>query len=177
MTDNDTTPAPTGPSRLPTSTVLLGAGGLLLILGAFLPWVTVGDLLGISGVSARYGIATLIVGLVALLAAFGAGRVFDMTKRRPVLIASGVLGALATILALYVGFAIRDNVAEDKTGEETAAQNDSSTNEDDSFAELGAEFAESLAAAFEIKTGVGVYATLIGGALVLAGGVTALKDE
>ena len=72
MTTNDdvTHPmTPTGPSRLPTTTLLIAAGAVLILIGSFLPWITVFGF-GISGVDTDYGIITLVIAAVALVAAF-----------------------------------------------------------------------------------------------------------
>jgi uncharacterized membrane protein YedE/YeeE len=169
MTTNDDTNVtpPASPGRLPTSTLLIGAGALLLLLGAFLPWVKV-FAFGISGVDTDWGIVTLLIGVVALVAAFGAGRIFDPSKANIFLKVTAALGVVAVAIAVYVGFAIRDAVAEDETGTET------STSEEQDLGELGEGFEDAfsdLADALKPTTGVGVYATLLGGALVAAGGI------
>jgi hypothetical protein len=170
-TNDDLTPAstPAGAGRLPTSTLLLGAGALLLIVGAFLPWIKV-FAFGISGVDTNYGIGTLLIGVVALVGAFGAGRIFNASKAGIFLKVAAALGVVALALALYVGFAIRDSIAEDEAGTDDAAATEDSG--------LGAEFddaLEDLTEALKPTTGVGVYATALGGALVLAGGLMASR--
>lgn len=174
MTTNDdvTHPTtPTGPSRLPTTTLLIAAGAVLILIGSFLPWITVFGF-GISGVDTDYGIITLVIAAVALVAAFGAGRVFDVGKTRVAMIVTAVLGAVALACALYVGFAIRESVAEDEGGSEAAAT-DEESGLGEEFDDALEGFAESLAP----KTGVGVYATALGGVLVLAGGVMAARKK
>lgn len=163
--DISTTGAGSAPNRLPTSTLLIAGGAVLILIGSFLPWVKI-FAFGISGVDTDYGIITLLIGVIALVAAFGAGRVFDAGKTRAALVVTAVLGAVALACALYVGFAIRDSVAEDEGGTDTAATEEESG--------LGEEFDDALedfASALEPQTGVGVYTTALGGVLVLAGGL------
>lgn len=94
-TADDTNIAPTaGPGRLPTSTLLMGAGGVLLLISAILPWVTVFGI-GISGVSAQWGVITLLAGLAVLVAAFGAGRIFDAAKTALLTTIAAGLGMLS----------------------------------------------------------------------------------
>ena len=149
------------------------------MLGAFLPWVTVGEIFGISGVSAQYGIATLVVGLLALVAAFGTGKIFDRSKRSLVVTAAAVLGAIAVAISIFVGFAIRDSVAKDETEQQTAQESTSTGDEelDQSLENFGADLAKTFADAFKVSTGIGVYATLLGGALVVAGGFKARRES
>lgn len=175
MTTNDdvTHPTtPTGPSRLPTTTLLIAAGAVLILIGSFLPWITVFGF-GISGVNTDYGIITLVIAAVALVAAFGAGRVFDAGKTRAAMIVTAVLGAVALACALYVGFAIRDSVAEDEGGSDAAATEEEDSGLGDEFDDALEGFAESLSP----KTGVGVYTTALGGVLVLAGGLMAARKK
>ena len=170
--DTNATPA-AAPSRLPTSTLLIGAGALLLVVGAFLPWVKV-FAFGISGVDTDWGIFTLLIGVVALVAAFGAGRVFNASKSGVLLKVTAALGVVAVAIAVYVGFAIRDSVAQDEAGAET------STSEEEDLGEFGEGFEDvfkDLADALKPTTGVGVYATLLGGALVAAGGLMGSRRE
>ncbi len=167
MSTVDPTPSPF-PTKLPTSALLLAAGGLLLVLGAFLPWVEAAQVFGVSGIGVRWGIATLLAGVFAAVAAFGSGRIFARAGRLPVMIAAVVLGSASLLIALYVGLAIRGSVAE--TGAETASTGDPALD-----AELD-EFSASLEEAFAPKTGIGVYSTALGGVLVLAGGVLSLRD-
>lgn len=174
MTETNDTTTNTAPGRLPTSSLLLGAGGILLIIGALLPWVTIAEVFSISGVGSDYGIIALLGAAVALVAALGAGRVFSAGQTKPVAIAAIVLGVLSLAAALYVGFAIRDAVAEDEVDDGAVAQEDEiSTGDAELDAELEASlegFAAELEAAFTPTTGIGVYTTALGGLLVIAGG-------
>lgn len=157
------------PGRLPTSTLLLGAGGLLILIGAFLPWVTVFGF-GISGVNTNYGIITILIGIAALIIAFGAGRLYNARLSGTLMKVAAGLGALACALALYVGFAIREDVAEDEGSGDTASS------EEEDLGEFG-DALEGFAEALKPKTGVGVYTTLLGGALAVAGGVMASRGR
>lgn len=169
MTTEPTTP--TAPSRLPASTLLAGAGGLLVVLGAFLPWVTVGSVFSISGIDAKYGIATLIVGIILLIAAFGAGKVYDASKAKVAATVITVLGALALAVGLYAGFVIRDNIAEANADTSASSTTEGGGELDAAFE----DFANEIAEAFKPGTGFGVYATALGGALALGGGLMAAK--
>lgn len=164
-------------SRLPASTLLLGAGGLLLILGAFLPWVTIGAIGSISGVNSRYGLGTLLIGVMVLVATFGVGRIFSRDEAKAVMIIAAAFGAASLVLALYVGFATRDSVAEGEVDDAGASEGaDSSSDDlDAAFEDFGKEFEESLAEFVKVGTGVGVYATALGGALVAGGGYLASR--
>ena len=175
-----TTPAP---ARIPVPTLLLGAGGVALVIGSLLPWVTVGSIFSISGITSKYGIGTLLVGLFALLAAFGAGRVFVTTARRPVMIGTAVLGVAALGLAVYVGFAIRDSVAKSDSRSKatgTAAPlpigTSDPSNLDQSFQDAFKGLQDKLASVFAVHTGFGVYVTALGGALVIGGAALSLRE-
>lgn len=63
---------------------------------------------------------------------------FATARRRPVMIAAAVLGFASLVIALYVGLAIRDSVAEEETETVTASTGDAAFD-----AELG-EFNASL---------------------------------
>ncbi len=171
------TPALTPPGRLPASTLALAVGGILLIIGAMLPWVTVGALFSISGITAHYGLGTLLIGLVALVAAFGAGRVFSPRAGKFVSAITSLLGLVALAVALLVAFGIRDAIAESESGGNKSVATDTTnpitgdTELDNSLRELG----ESVAEAFKVSTGMGVYSTAAGGLLVLLGGVQAFR--
>jgi hypothetical protein len=65
-------------------------------------------------------------------------------------------------------------VAESESDASSVTQDSTGSDElDASFDELG----QSLAEAFEVGTGVGVYTTAIGGLAVTAGGLLKLKDR
>lgn len=160
--------------RLPLSTLLLGAGGVLLVLGALLPWVTVGSILSISGITARWGLLTIIAGVVVLLAASGAGRGFAARQAHSVALVAAVAGAASLLIALYVGFAIRDAVAESREGSQTVGVV-APSGLDPEFQRSFDELSASLLEAFKASTGVGVYATALGGALACVGYALALR--
>ena len=165
---------PSTSTRLPLSTLLLGVGGALLVLGALLPWVEVGSVLSISGVTANWGLVTIVAGAVALLVAFGVGRIFPSEQARPAAVVAAVAGGASLLIALYVGFAIRDSVAESRTESGIAGvvvPGELGTEFQESLDELSASITE----AFKASTGVGVYATALGGVLVCAGGLQALR--
>jgi hypothetical protein len=174
--------APTtgGATTFPVPVVAIGVGALLLAVGAFLPWVTI-FFLSISGVDARYGLATLAAGLVAGLLAFQltTGRLANVSVQ-PAAVAGVVLGVLSLGIALYVGFAIRSGVAEAKTGTADIATFETSS-EGTGNAELDAsldDLSRSVQDAFRPGTGAGVYVTALGGVLVAAGsGFMAASDR
>lgn len=169
--------APLAPVRLPTSTLLMGGGAVALVLGAFLPWVTVASIFNLSGVSVRYGIGTLVAGLLVLVVAFGRDRVYDASKQRPLRIGAVVLGVAALGVALYVGFAIRNSLAQDKEGGSASGFSADTTSGDPEFQKSVDDFGKQIANAFAPKTGFGVYVTALGGLLVVVGAAQALRAE
>lgn len=160
-------PKPT--TKLPTSTLLLGAGGLLLLLSAFMPWIKV-LAFSLSGVDTDWGLIAIVAGVAAIIAAAGP-RVFASEKAvAAVLSLTGILAVFAIIGAIYVGFAVRDSVAKEESSEASSPSNPY----------LGEEFEDALdefAEAFKPTTGTGVYAAVIGGVVVLAGTVVAGRER
>jgi hypothetical protein len=153
---------------LPATALIMGAGGLALVFGAFLPWVTVASIFTVNGVSVHWGIATLIAGLVVLVVALGRGRIYTADQEQPLSIVAAVLGVGAIAVALYVGFAIRDSVAEDKSDVASGP----STGPD-----VDIDFGNAFAELFKVRTGFGVYITAIGGVLAAAGGIQQLRTK
>lgn len=166
-----TEPATT--TRLPASTIVLALGGGLLVIGAFLDWISSAGIFGVTGVRARYGLVTLAVGLYVQAVAFGAGRLYDVSYRKPVAVVTLLLGAASAGLALAVGFTIV-NAADSEPPPAAAA---APADPDDPFAALGESFdqlGDDLAEAFAPKLGVGVFVTVAGGALVAVGAAASL---
>jgi hypothetical protein len=179
---NGSQPAQALPARLPTPTLLLAAGAVLLVVGSLLPWVTIASIFSVNGVTAKYGIGTLIAGLVAFVAAFGAGRIFSNAARRPVMISTAVLGLLSLLLAVGVTVKLRETIAHSSGhSTDTAALTSADPGTDPT---LGGEFGQaltkatqSLTEALKPKTGFGVFVIGLGGILTLAGAAAELRKK
>lgn len=157
--------------------LLVGCGGVLLIVGSLLPWVTIGSFLSISGVTARWGLVTLVAGLgaVAIAVQISTGRLIPRAPDKALAIASVVLGLLSFAIAIYVGFAMRESVAEDEADSDSTSSS-ASTNTDE-FDESMDEFERSLEKLFKVSTGIGVYATALGGLAVAGGAAVKLRRD
>jgi hypothetical protein len=160
---------PYAATTLPATMLLLGAGGLALVFGAFLPWVTVASFFTISGFSVHWGIATLIAGCAVLVVALGRGTIYTPDQQQAVCIVAAVLGVGAIAVSLYVGFAIRDSVAEAKS---SIPSSPAGTNPG-----VDIDFGDALAEFFKIRTGSGVYVTALGGVMAAAGGILQLRTK
>ncbi|MCW2738472.1 hypothetical protein [Nocardioides sp.] len=89
-------------------------------------------------------------------------------------IAGVVLGLLSLAIAIYVGFAIRDSIAEDEGGSDSSSSESTGNDElDDSLD----EFERSLEELFKVGTGIGVYATALGGLAVAGGAAMKLRRK
>jgi hypothetical protein len=180
MTDDMQLHEPSAPQTtgkpLPRAVLTIGVGGVFALVGSLLPWVTIASILSISGVSARWGLIPLVAGLllVAIAIQLATGKLVAATANRALAIVGIVLGVLSLATSLYVGFAIRDAVAESKS--ETSASEDVSTGdaEMDAWAD---EFAKGLEELFEIGTGIGVYVTGLGGLLGAGGSALAVAGR
>lgn len=167
----------------PRWALLLLGGGAAVVLGSFLPWVRI-LVFEISGVTARWGIVTLLAGAVALVAAYQAwkGGLLKASTTKPLLIAAVVAGVLAVLVPAAVALELKESVAESEVEDESGEELSSGDSEiDDEFfdpefeAEME-EFERSMAEAFAVKLGFGLWLTLIGGVLMLAGAVDALRN-
>ena len=171
-------PVSEGPKAEPISRagLLTGLGGVLLVVGSLLPWVTIGAFFSISGVGARWGLGTLFAGLalLAIAAQIVTGRLVPPSRTRALAIGGVALGVLSLGLALYVGLGLRDAIAESETGTSSSESADSSAGELDGLAD---DFAESLEALFEVGTGAGLYTVGVGGILGAAGAGLALRRK
>jgi hypothetical protein len=145
-----------------------------MAIGALLPWVTVAGFLSITGVTARWGLVTLVAGLLTIGIVFqlGTGRLVKASFNKPLRFTAVALGLISLAIALYVGFAIRDALAEDKSNEKAST---SSTTGDSEFDKSLDNWAKSFADALKPSTGAGVYATGLGGALAMAGAMMTLS--
>lgn len=168
--------APDANTRLPAWTLLIGFGGLALVIGAFLPWVTVGTIFSVNGLNAHYGIGTLLAGVVALATALGAGRIYKRKNRETFVSLSALLGLGAVVVAVLAAVFVQRSIA-DTNGRLSAAESSSPPNSagssDSAFAqsltEMQNSIQNSIAQALQIGTGFGVYLTGLGGVLILAG--------
>lgn len=169
-------PAHEGPHAEPLSRagLLIALGAILLVLGSFLPWVTVGAFWSISGVGARWGLITLFTGLALLVIAVQllTGRLVQPSRTRALAVGGVVLGVLSVGLALYVGLGLRDAIAESDGG---TAASESADNAADELDGLADDFADSLKALFEVGTGAGLYTVGVGGILGAAAAGLALR--
>jgi len=161
---------------LPPYVLLLFAGGVLAVVGSFLPWVSIGALLSVTGVEARWGLFTLGAGFAASAIAIqlSSGRLVRRKMDRALAIAAVVLGVVSLGIAIYVGFAVRDAVAESNSESSTSAEA-SSTGDPEFDASLD-DFAKGIEEAFKVRTGAGVYLTVLSGILISAGGAIALMQ-
>lgn len=171
-------------SGAPRWALLLLGGGAALVLGAFLPWVRI-LVFEISGVTARWGIVTLLAGIVVLVAAYQAwkGGLLSARATRPLLIAAAIAGGIGVLVPAAVAVELKESVAESEVGEEDGISDDDAFgSEDEEFfdAEWEAEmeeFERSLAEAFAVKLGFGLWLSLLGGGVALAGGIDALRSR
>lgn len=163
-------------ANFPAPVLLLGCGGVLLTIGALLPWVTVGSFLSISGVTARWGLLTLVAGLgaIAIAVQISTGRLVPRSTDKALAIAGAVLGLLSFAIAIYVGFAIRDSIADDEGGADSSS---SASTGNDEFDESMDELERSLEELFKVGTGIGVYATALGGLAVGGGAAMKLRRD
>lgn len=161
--------------QFPAEVLMLGLGGILMFVGAFLPWVSVASIFSVSGIDAQWGLVALFAGFAALgvSAQLGTGRLVRAELNRGLSILGVILGVVGLAAALYVGFAIRDTVAEDESGSTTTSEDESTG--DAEFDASMEEFEESLEDLFAIKVGTGVYIAIAGGLLTSAGGAVAIR--
>lgn len=133
-----------------------------------------GSILSVSGVDGRWGLVSLAAGLVAVLIAIqvGTGRLIRRSPDTALAVTGVVVGLVSVAGALYVGFAIRDTVAEQETRSSSASEADTGSDELDASRN---EFQTSLEELFKVGTGVGVYVTTLGGLLVAAGGAMTFR--
>jgi len=157
------------------------AGGLLGVIGVFLPWAqlaSVGSLVtpavttvGVSGIRHWSGLAALVASGVAVLGALGAGMFEDAPSRRQAGTVAAVAGALAVVAAL-IGFSQREAIATGGLpgGREALAF------ARDFAAEFNREFDLSIPPP-RVGAGGGVFLTVAGGAAGAIGGLLVLRQE
>ncbi|HUF34262.1 MAG TPA: hypothetical protein VMN58_13745 [Acidimicrobiales bacterium] len=178
-------PMSTDQTGAPRWALLLLGGGAALVLGAFLPWVRI-LVFEISGVTARWGIVTLLGGIVVLVAAYQAwkGGLLSARATRPLLIAAAVAGGIGVLVPAAVAVELKESVAESEVSEDDSLEADGgfTSAEDDEFfdeeweAQME-EFERSIAEAFAIKLGFGLWLSLLGGGVALAGAIDALRSR
>jgi hypothetical protein len=179
------------PASGPGSALLLLAGGILAVLGAFLPWVTV-FVFNINGVSARWGFLSLLAGLVGLAAGYQRwkGGLFKARSTRTVMICGLVAGFVALSTSLLVAVALKTDVAKSKTGGDTTsttvASSDCETAPDpaacrqianESFGSAFDDFSKSLEKAFAVRIGYGIWVTALGGLAMAVGSTMSLRGD
>jgi hypothetical protein len=173
-------PAPASRAGLPLPVLLLGIGGLLLALSSALPWVKV-VMLDLSGLQVDWGIAALVGGLVALLAAAEEATGLLGSAARPLSRAGALLGGLAGAgAALAVWTKVR--AAESDFAEAVGSAPDGLSEvagdpaAPDAFSQGFEELGRQLAEAFQPSAGVGLWMALVAGALVVTGAALAFRD-
>lgn len=154
--------------------LLLGGGGAV-VLGSFLPWLQV-LVIAISGISAQWGIVTLVAGLVALVAAYQAwkGGLLQPSTTRPLLVAAAVAGVVAVLVPTLVAVNFKQSLARSELEEASPVEGGPSV--DEILPDME-EFESSLAEAFAVRIGFGLWLTALGGAATLAGAVDALRNR
>lgn len=158
---------------------MLGLGGLALALGSFLPWVTI-FAFNISGNNARYGFVALLGGVAALVVGYQVfkGGLFTKEHTNNLIVLTLVLAVLALAAALYVGFAVRDSVAAAKaTGGASSVDVGGDTPFEREFEKSMREFERTLTKAFGPRVGYGIWVTIVGALLSIAGSIHYLKGQ
>lgn len=157
------------------------AGGLLGVIGVFLPWAqlaSVGSLVtpavttvGVAGIRHWSGLAALVASGVAVLGALGGGMFEDAPSRRQAGTVAAVAGALAVVAAL-IGFSQREAIATGGLpgGREALAF------ARDFASEFNREFDLSIPPP-RVGAGGGVFLTVAGGAAAAIGGLVVLRQE
>ncbi len=154
--------------------LLLGGGGAV-VLGSFMPWLQV-LVFAINGISAQWGIVTLVAGLVALVAAYQAwkGGLLRASATRPLLVAAAVAGGVAVLVPTLVAVNLKQSVARSELEEAPPVEGDPSF--DEFFPDME-EFERSFAEPFAVGIGFGLLLTALGGAATLAGAANALRNR
>ena len=162
----------------PVPGIVAAVGGLVLLIAAFMPWVTVG--LGQAGAGANLsvagtegdGVITLIIGLILLVAGIvmWLGRSRGLVKGLAV--AALVLGVIGAGIALY------DITSKDRQFDQGLREGISqSTGQEISDEQLAAAKAELERLGVEVNIGIGMYLTVLGGLLAAVGGILGLMAK
>ncbi|MDP9102055.1 MAG: hypothetical protein M3N21_07920, partial [Actinomycetota bacterium] len=154
--------APAG--ALPVPAILLGVGGLGLVVGALLPWISVlvVDVAGTSSI-VRWGWIALVGGLLALLAAIEEASGSFGPSARPTLRFGAVIGGIGGIAA---GLLVLSRLRSVAAGISAAAL----PADPNTLAGVGQQFLQALTP----HAGAGLWVAMAGGAVAVAGGVMAL---
>jgi hypothetical protein len=151
-------PPPSGLMRNPTlpGAIMAGLGGLLIIVGSFLPWLTAtAPLVGTINVNGMQGggdgIITLVLGvLTVLIAAVGVAAMPDVVRL------SIITGVITVAVAIYDYNSVQERIAEMKTAAKPTG-------------DLG----------FDIpiiaNVGAGIYVLFVGAAFAILGGLVVRK--
>ena len=156
----------TGTSRAPIGAILAIAGGALLVVGSFLPWVTLtqgGVSESATGIDGSDGYVTVVAGLVAL----GAGIMMMRQTKRALAILALVAGLVGGGLGVYDALTVKDSIAA-----EVASQVGISVEEARVALDQGIE-----AGLFDISTGIGLYPVIGGGVVAVIGGLMSMKGS
>lgn len=172
-----------GGPRLRTNAaiVLSASGGILLIVGSFMPWVVSPGLptgphgpvgpLRTSGITADWGILTLVLGLLALAVAIlmATARLGGDGSSKPLSGIAALILGLASVGLARVGFHTRFDAA----ASAAMVNPDWEPISGGPASNLSAEMFREVAAfvGVEISAGTGLYVCALGGLLVAAGGV------
>jgi hypothetical protein len=166
----------------PPGAIVAGIGGLVALIGVFLPWANVttafegGQLggqqfggasqsVGATGISHWTGILALIAALVTLAVAVGVVVLQDPGTRRTAAIVAVGGGGAALVMAI-LGVVMSESIAVGSApgGREAL--------------DFARQFADQLGLeGFRVDTGpaIGVFVTALGGAVAVAGGFLALR--
>lgn len=160
--------------KKPLPAIITGLGGLLMVISAFLPWVTVeaGRIPGLSDTSAagtsKDGKFTLVFGLLLIVAAVLMWVATSPGLRRGIAVAAVVLGIAGALIAI-INLASKDSQFEDgiRTGLKGAGQEVT----DAQVEQLKAELKRL---GFSVSFAVGIYLTAAAGLIAIVGGVVGL---
>jgi hypothetical protein len=174
-------PPPPAPARqaLPLEALGLGLGAVLLVVSAFLPWISI-FAFGVSGIDLRYGVVALVAGILSLVAAAEAatGSVVGPARRSLVHGVAVVAGLGSAIAALAVWTRLRQ-VLSDLDGFAglggELSFDESAPSPDDPFAAGFGELGQQLADALAPQAAAGLWLALAAGLLVAGSAVVAIR--
>lgn len=158
--------------------MVAAAGGLVLLIAAFMPWVTVG--LGQAGAGANLnvagtegdGVITLVIGLIVLVA----GIVMWLGRSRGLV--KGLAIAALVLGIIGAGIAVYDITSKDRQFDQGLREGlGKSTGQEISDEQLAAAKAELDRLGVEVKIGIGMYLTVVGGLLAAVGGILGLMAK
>lgn len=154
----------TGTSRAPIGAILAIAGGALLAVGSFLPWITLtqgGVSDSATGMDGSDGWVTLTAGLVAV----AVGAIALRASRRALGVLAMVAGLVGAGLGVYDALTVKDSIAGEVASQAGVSVEDARLALDQGIA----------AGLFDISTGIGLYLVIGGGVIALVGGLMSMK--